>query len=186
MPEKQPESSPEKTLKSKIVFKGEAIDLRVDTIITADGRRTTREIVEHPGAIVVVPLDAEGNVLLVKQWRTAPHKYLLEIPAGGIEKGEDVEATVIREMQEEIGYKPQKLVRLGGFYSTPGFSTEYLYLYLATDLVPSRLEAEDTAGIEIIRVPLSKIPRMILDREIEDAKSIAGLLHALEYLKKKS
>ena len=130
---------PEKTLSRKYIFKGHVIKLRVDTVVTADGRRTTREIVEHPDAVVVVPLDAEDNVLMVNQFRTPLGKNLLEIPAGGIEKGEDAEAAVIREMQEETGFKPQKLVFLAGFYTSPGFSNEYLHLYLATDLVPSRL-----------------------------------------------
>ncbi|MGD0781031.1 MAG: NUDIX hydrolase [Dehalococcoidales bacterium] len=186
MPKKKPDNAPEKTLESKYIFKGRALNLRVDTIITADGRRTTREIVEHRGAVVVVPLDAEDNVLMVNQYRTPLAKNLLEIPAGGIEKGEDDEAAVIREMQEETGFKPQKLVFLAGFYSTPGFSNEYLHLYLATDLVPSRRHAEDTADIKLVRAPVGKVREMILSGKIQDAKSIAGLLFMLEWRKKKS
>jgi ADP-ribose pyrophosphatase len=186
VPEKKFGDASEKILSSKYIFKGRAINLRVDIIETADGRQTTREIVEHEDAVVVVPIDANDNVLLVRQWRTAPGKNLLEAPAGGIEKGETAKATVIREMQEETGFKPRKVVPLTGFYSTPGFSTEYLHLYLATDLVPSRLEAEDTAGIEVVPVPLGQVKEMILSGKIQDAKSIAGLLFTLEYLKKKS
>ena len=181
MLKRKTDSTAEKTLLRKYIYEGRVIKLRVDTVITADGHHTTREIVEHPDAVVVVAIDADDNVLLVNQYRTPMGKNLLEIPAGGIEKGEDAEAAVIREMQEETGYKPQKLVFLTGFYSTPGFSDEYLHLYLATDLVPSRLHAEDTAGIELVRVPISQIMELISSGRIQDAKSIAGLLLLLEY-----
>ena len=103
-------------------------------------------------------------------------KYLLEIPAGGIEPGEEPVDCVRRELQEEIGYLPKKIERLGGFYSIPGYGTEYLHCYLATDLVPSRLVAEDTDEIEVVKVPLNKIPQLIASGEICDAKSIAALL----------
>ena len=90
---------------------------------------------------------------------------------------------MIREMQEETGFLPRKLVRLGGFYSTPGYCTEYLYLYLATDLTPSRLYDEDTEGIEVVPVPVAQVTELIMSQKICDAKSIAGLLAYLEYRK---
>ncbi len=183
MPKKKSADALEKTLSSKYIFKGHVVNLRIDTIVTRKGRRTTREIIEHGEAVVVVPIDDKGNVLLVNQYRRALEKNLLEIPAGSIEKGESAKATVIREMQEETGFKPRKLVFLTGFHTSPGFTNEYLHLYLATDLVPSRLEAEDTADIEVVPVPLGKVQGMILSGKIKDAKSIAGLLFALEYLK---
>jgi len=186
MPNKKQEDAPEKTLESKYIFKGHSINLRIDTIVTADGRRTTREIVEHRGVIVVVPLDADGNVLLVRQYRTPVEKRLLELPAGGIDEGEDAETAVIREMQEETGFKPQKLVALGGFYSAPGFCTEYLHLYLAMDLVSSRLTAEDTAEIELVRIPLTQALELVTSGKIQDAKTIAGLLLYIEWRKKNS
>ena len=152
-------------------------------MIAADGRHAVREIVEHPDAVVMVALDAEDNILLISQYRTPLGKNLLEIPAGVIEKREDAEAAAVREMQEETGYKPQKLVFLTGFYTAPGFSTEYLHLYLATDLVPSPLQAEDTTGIELMRVPVSQIKELITSGKIQDAKTIVGLLLFLEYRK---
>ena len=103
-------------------------------------------------------------------------KYLLEIPAGGIEPGEEPVDCVRRELQEEIGYLPGKIEKLGGFYSIPGYGTEYLHCYLATDLKPSRLVAEDTDEIEVVKVPLNKIPQLIASGEICDANSIAALL----------
>ena len=175
----------EKTISSNLIFEGRAVKLRIDTIQMSDGRQTTREIVEHSECIAVVAIDENSNVLLVKQFREAIEKELLEIVAGGIDPGEDVETAVKREMQEETGYLPQKLVRLGGFYSAPGYATEYIHLYLATDLVPSRLIAEDTEGINVVRIPLSQIRKMLTSDKICDAKSIAGLYMFLEYRKKK-
>ena len=166
----------EKTLSSKQVYEGRAVRLRVDTVQLPGGRETTREIVEHSDCIAVVALDSDDNVLLVRQYRTPVEKELLEIPAGGIDPGENAEEAVRREMREETGYLPEKVEKLGGFYSAPGYCTEYLYLYLAADLIPSRLQAEDTENIQLTKVPLSQIPGLINSGTICDAKSIAGLL----------
>jgi ADP-ribose pyrophosphatase len=149
----------------------------------ADGRETIREIVEHSECVAIVAINDENNVLLVSQFREPIEKELLEIPAGGIDSGEDAETAVRREMQEETGYLPRKVERLGGFYSAPGFCNEYLYLYLATDLIPSQLYAEDTESIRLKRVPIEQIPGLITSGSICDAKSIAGLLTYLEYIK---
>ncbi len=171
----------EKTLSSQLIYEGRAVKLRVDTVEMPGGRKTTREIVEHGECVAVVAIDAESNVILVSQFRKPVEKELLEIPAGGIDPGEDPVAAVRRELREEIGYLPRKVDRLGGFYSAPGFCTEYLYLYLATDLVPSQLHAEDTENIRLVRVPVSQITSLITSGRICDAKSIAGLLTFLEY-----
>ena len=176
----------EKTVSSRLLFEGRAVKLRIDTVQTARGRETTREIVEHADCVAIIAVDAEDKVLLVKQFRKPVEKELLEIPAGGIDPGESPEDAARREMQEESGYLPQKLERLGGFYSAPGYCTEYLSLYLASDLTPSRLFAEDTEGIEVVWVPLNQVPELIASGRIEDAKSIAGLLAYLERRKRQS
>ncbi len=173
----------EKTLSSQLIYEGRAVKLRVDTVEMPSGRKTTREIVEHGDCVAVVAIDAESNVILVSQFRKPVEKELLEIPAGGIEPGEDPVTTVRRELREEIGYLPRKVDRLGGFYSTPGYCTEYLYLYLATDLVPSQLHAEDTESISLVRVPTSQIRGLLASDSICDGKSVAGLLTYLEYMK---
>jgi len=173
----------EKTLSSRLIYEGRAVKLRIDTVQMPSGRETTREIVEHSDCVAIVAIDAEDNVLLVKQFRKAVGKVLLEIAAGGIESGEDPVATVRRELQEETGYLPRKVVKFGGFYSTPGYCTEYLHLYLATDLILSPLSAEDTESIRLVRVPITQIPGLITSGSICDAKSIAGLLAFLEYQK---
>jgi ADP-ribose pyrophosphatase len=169
----------EKLISTKTVFEGRAVQLRIDSIEKASGEITTREIVWHADCIAVVVLDDKDNVILERQYRRPAGKVLLEIPAGGIEEGETPEEAVKRELQEEIGYLPGKVTRLGGFYAAPGYCTEYLHLFLATDLKPSRLTAEDTDEIEIVRVPVSEIKGLIDSGQICDAKSVAGLLQFL-------
>jgi ADP-ribose pyrophosphatase len=147
------------------------------------GRETTREIVEHGDCVAIIAIDDEDNVLLVNQFRKPVEKKLLEIPAGGIEPGEEPVDCVRRELREETGFLPRRVERLGGFYSAPGYCTEYLHLYLATELVPSPLQAEDSESIRLVRVRLSEVPGLITSGSICDAKSIAGLLAFLEYRK---
>ena len=167
---------PEKKLATQDIYHGRGVNLRVDTVEKASGRKTTREVVEHSDCVAVVALDEQGNILLVRQFRHAVDRFLLEIPAGGIDLGEEPIDSVRRELQEEIGYFPRKIDKLGGFYSTPGYGTEYLHCFVATDLVPARLVAEDTDNIELVRVSPEEIPRLIASGEICDAKSIAALL----------
>jgi ADP-ribose pyrophosphatase len=166
--------SEEKTLSTEFVHRGH-INLRIDTVATPDGRRTTREIVEHAQCVAIVPVDSAGNILLVRQYRHAAGRELLEIPAGGIDPGEDAVAAVRREMSEETGFSPRTVSRIGGFYSSPGFCTEYLHLFLATELTPNRLEAEDTAGIQVVSVRPESLEGLIRSAAICDAKSIAGI-----------
>ena len=166
----------EKTIASQQIYQGPAVNIRVDTVVKAGGRKTTRDVVEHSDCVAVVPLDEQDKVLLVRQFRYPVGKFLLEIPAGGIDSGEEPVDAVRRELQEEIGYFPREIAKLGGFYSIPGYGTEYLHCFVATDLVPARLVAEDTDDIELVRVSLDEIPQLIASGEICDAKSIAALL----------
>jgi ADP-ribose pyrophosphatase len=166
----------EKTVSSEIVYSGRAVNLRVDTIQTADGRVTTREIVEHSDCVAVVAVDVNENILMVRQYRKSVGKDLLEIPAGGIEPGETPEAAVEREMREETGMQPRRIIKLGGFYSSPGFCTEYLHLYLVSDMIKNPLVAEDTLEIEICSFPKDEILKLIASGQICDSKTIAGLL----------
>jgi len=166
----------EETLSSRLIYEGQVVKLRVDTVKMPDGRETTREIVEYSDCVAIIAIDADDNVLLVEQFRKPVEKVLLEIPAGGIDPGEDPVTAVNRELREETGYLPRKVERLGGFYSAPGYSSEYLHLYLATDLTSSPLHAEDTDSIRLVRVPVTQISGLITSGSICDAKSIAGLL----------
>lgn len=167
---------PEKRMTTRQVYRGHAVGMRVDTVETAPGIKATREVVEHSECVAAVVVDQNDNVLLVRQFRYAVGEFLLEIPAGGIDPGEAPLDTVRRELREEIGYLPRRIEKLGGFYTIPGYSTEYLHCFLATDLVSSRLVAEDTEGIELVRVPLEQTLQLIASGQISDAKSIAALL----------
>jgi len=166
-----------------MVYDGRAVKLRIDTVRMPSGRETVREIVEHGDCVAIIAVDDKDNILLVSQFRKSVEKELLEIPAGGIDPGETPEDCVRRELREETGFLPRKVERLGGFYSSPGYCTEYLHLYLATDLVSSPLQAEDSESISLVRVSLKQIPGLIASGSICDAKSIAGLLIFLEYKK---
>lgn len=166
----------EKTTSSKRIYSGRSVGLRVDSVEKPDGSAATREVVEHSPCVAVVVVDGHGQALLERQFRYPVGRSLLEVPAGGIDTGEQPVDAVRRELQEEIGYAPQTIQHLGGFYSVPGYGTEYLYCYLATDLVASRLVAEDTDAIELVPVPLEQVPQLIASGDICDAKSIAALL----------
>jgi len=173
----------EETLSSQIIYEGAILKLRLDSVRLPDGKQAKREVVEHSDAVAIVAVDEGNNILLVKQFRKPVEQELLEVPAGCIDPGEEATTTVSREMREETGYKPNKVKRLGGFYSSPGFCTEYMHVYLATELIPDSLHAKDTDSIELMRVPLEQIEGLIDSGALCDAKSIAGLLLYLRYLK---
>lgn len=167
---------PEIGLSEEIVYDGKLIKVVKEMVRLPDGRERPREIVKHPGAVALVPVDKEGNLLLVRQYRRAAGKVLLEIPAGTREPGEDAEKCAQRELREEIGYNAGKIEHMGGFYSAPGFCTEYLECYLLTDLTEGRDDADDDEDIEVVSLSAEKALEAIRSGEICDAKSIAGIL----------
>ena len=169
----------ETTVESKVEFQGRIVTLRVDRVRLPNGRFTTREVAEHSNSVCVVPVDELGNVLMVRQFRKPLGEQLLEVPAGGIEAGESPEETVIRELQEEVGFIAKDIQRLSGFWLAPGWCTEDMHAFLARDLEPSRLPADDDESITVVPVPLNQMATMIESGEIQDAKSIASLLLAL-------
>ena len=175
-------TDPEPTIESKDIYQGRIIKLRVDTVQLPSGRTTTREIVEHEDAVCVVPIDENNNVLMVRQYRKAAQLNLLEVPAGGVEAGETPDETVLRELQEEVSVTSGSLRRLSGFWVSPGWATEFMHAYLAMDLTPASLPADDDEYISVERVPLDSIPGLIERGEIQDSKSIASLLLALRVL----
>lgn len=169
----------ERTLDSQRIYEGRIINLRVDMVVLPSGRKATREVVEHGECVAIVALDSEDNALLVRQFRQPVGRALLEIPAGGIEPGEEPAESAIRELEEETGYHAGKVRRLGGFYSTPGFCTEYLHLFLATDLEPGSHSPMEDEVIDVVRIPLSEVTNLVTSGEICDAKSIAGFFALL-------
>ena len=169
----------EPTVESHLAFVGKVVNLRVDTVKLPRGALSIREIVEHSECVCIVPVDEKGNVLLVKQYRKAVDETLLEVPAGGVEKDELSQEAVLRELQEETGYTADNLNHLSSFWTTPGFCTELMHAYMATGLHPSTLTPDEDEDIQVIKVPMDRIPEMISSGEIRDAKSIASLLMVL-------
>jgi len=166
----------ETIIKTDRVYNGKLFNLDVSEVRLPDGSNGLREVVRHPGATALVAVDADGKILLVRQYRIASNRVMSEIPAGTRDGDEPPEVCAIRELQEETGYKPGKLESLGGFYVAPGYTTEYIYLFLATDLVESRLQGDSDEFIEVIRVTLDEAIRMIEQGEIADAKTTIGVL----------
>lgn len=168
----------EKTLESRLVFEGRLIRVRVDKVQLPDGTTSTREIVEHKGAVAIVPmLDAE-NIVMVRQFRQSAGKILLEIPAGTLESGERPIECARRELMEEIGYYPDKLTEMFRSYLAPGYSTEMLHTFLAEELRPMSEDSDADEFIEVVTVNLNDAVGMIQSGEIIDAKSICGILLA--------
>ena len=172
----------ETTTDSQRHFEGRIFSVRVDTVELPGGRRTTREVVEHSDAVCMVPVDDAGNVLLVRQFRKPTESSILEVPAGGVETGEVSEDTVIRELQEEVGYTADRITHLASFWVAPGWATERMHAYLATGLRPSKLSADDDENIELVRLPFQQAVAMIQTGEIHDGKTIASLLMARPFI----
>ncbi len=139
------------------------------------GRRITLEIVEHPGAAAVVPFVGENRILLLRQYRPAAGGTIWEIPAGKLDRGEDPELCAARELEEETGYRPGRLVRLGEILTTPGFTDERIHLFAAYDLTPGRMAHGHGEVIEVHKVPLKEALAMVDRGELIDAKSIVAL-----------
>jgi ADP-ribose pyrophosphatase len=175
----------ERLVSSEVLHRGRVLEFRIDQIETPDGHRSTREIAGHAGGVAIVAIDPDGAVLLVRQWRHAAGRALLEIPAGTLDRDanghvEDHAGAAKRELEEETGYRARTWRHLGSFYTAPGFTNELMQLYLATDLVPAgdegRLGPDEDERLELERLPFDQAVAMADHGEIEDAKSIVGLL----------
>ena len=169
---------PEQQLSSRSVFEGRIVSLRVDEVLLPGGGTSTREIIDHRPAVVIVPIDESGNLLLVRQYRYAVGETLLEAPAGIVEEGEDPDETAQRELQEEVGRKSGDLRKMGEFWATPGFCNEMMHAYVARDLSHSTLDADEDENITVVEVPMAEALDMIATGRIRDAKTIAALLLA--------
>ena len=166
---------PERTVRSQHVFRGDLLSLRVDEVELDSGRRTTREVVEHPGAVAILAWDGE-RLAMVSQWRAAASGELLEIPAGTLEPGEQPGATASRELAEECGLAAENWEEGPSFYTAPGFCTELLTLFLASDLVPSEASAPEDEALTRSWLTLDEALAAIDDGRIRDAKSLVGIL----------
>ena len=166
---------------SEEIFRGRVFDVTVDTILERD---TTykREVVHHPGSAVIVPAFPDGTIALVRQYRHPAVRYLLEIPAGTLNRGERPEEGAARELEEELGFVAGKLLKLTEFFVSPGFCEEKMWLYLATEMTQTEQRLEDDELLDVVRLPLSQALEMLTDGEIDDAKTIIGLMLAAPHL----
>ncbi|MCD6363279.1 MAG: NUDIX hydrolase [Synergistetes bacterium] len=167
----------EKELERRLVYQGRVVNLRVDEVMLPDGRRTRREVVEHRGAVVILPITRGGEIVMVRQYRYPVGEELLELPAGTLELGEDPQVCAERELTEETGYKAGSIRLLTSYYSSPGFCTERLYLFLATDLEPGSQKLESDERIKVELYSLDEVKDKVRCGEIKDAKSVAGILY---------
>ena len=174
---------PFELIKSETLLQGRAFKIRRDHLKTPDGRETKFEIIEHGGSVVIIPVDAQGNIHFVRQYRHAAGIDLLELPAGTRDDDEPYEDCAAREIREETGMAAGKLQKVGEFYLAPGYSTEFMAVYLATELKHNPLEADDDEFLEVEKISIEKAFEMAEKGEIPDAKSLAALLLVKPYLK---
>ena len=173
-----------KIVKSEIIFRGKVFNTIVNQIEYDSGNKAVREVAEHPGGAVVVPVTDDGKIVMVTQHRFPMNKVLLELPAGKLNKGEDPLICAVRELEEETGYKSEDVTELGSIYTTPGYSTEKLWIYLAKNLKPGNHNREEGEyGMQVFEFSLDEIEKKINNGEIVDGKSICGIYLAKNYLK---
>jgi ADP-ribose pyrophosphatase len=169
-------------LGSESIYTGRAFHIRRDHVRLPDGRSTKLDIVEHIGSAVIVPIDNDGQMYFVRQYRHAAGLDMLELPAGTLEAGEDPLVCAQREVREETGMASGNIREIGGFYLAPGYSTEYMRVYLATDLRHDPLEADADEFLSVEKIPVSQAVNMAQSGKLPDAKSLAALLLAKPHL----
>jgi ADP-ribose pyrophosphatase len=172
------------TISSEKIFQGRAFDVRRDQVLLPDGRVTSLDIVEHVGAVTMIPIDEQERILFVRQYRHAVGGFLLELPAGTIEADEPPLECARRELREETGMGAGNLEKVGEFFLAPGYSTEYMYVYLATGLYPDPLPGDQDEFLSLALLEIEQAYQHIQDGEIKDAKSIASLMLARTWLER--
>ncbi len=158
------------------VFDGRIVRLSVDRVRLPNGNVVELELIRHPGAAAVVPVDADGNVLLIRQYRYASGGWLLEVPAGKLDGGEAPESCALRELEEETGHRAGRLIPMGCIWTTPGFTDEQIWLFLGTALTETAASPQGDEVIALERVPLARAVEMAARGDISDAKSVCALL----------
>ncbi len=174
----------EKTIHEETIFEGKIITLRKDRVLLPNGEEADREIVEHPGGVAIVALDEDENVYMVRQYRHPFKTILLEIPAGKLNYGEDPFTCGVRELEEETGLVAGQYDYLGSFMVSPGFCGEKIHIYLARELSKGTMHLDPDEFLEVEKRPLKELLDMIMNNEMEDAKTVLGILKANEWIKK--
>ena len=163
-------------------YKGIVVDVSVDAVRLPDGKSSYREVVKHPGGVCVLPVDENGCALCVRQYRYPMGEHLLEAPAGKLEPGEDPLPAAVRELSEETGCTAGRLIPLGTYYTSPGYSTERLYLYLALELQRGEAHLDEEEFLDVVRMPLEELYGMVIRGEIPDGKTAIAVLQARQIL----
>ena len=172
----------EKTVERHVLFEGAIVTLRRDKAQLINGQVVSREVVEHPGGVAILPLYRDGTVSIVRQFRYPFRQDDTELPAGKLERGEDHRPAALRELEEEVGVRAGELIYLGYLYTSPGFSTEVLHMYLARDLEPGVCHPDDDEFLECERIPFDQLVEQVVSGVICDAKTVALVLKAKAYL----
>lgn len=167
----------ERTISEEYKYKGKVINLKVQQVELPNGKESIREIVEHPGAVAIVPFLNEDTIIMTEQFRKALNQVLIEIPAGKIDKGEEPKECGIRELEEETGYKAENFEYLGKIVTAPGFTDEVIYLYKASDLYKGKTNMDEDEFINLKTFTLKEVKAMIKSGEIIDSKTIAALAY---------
>ena len=175
---------PFELIRSEMLLQGRTFKLRRDHLKTPDGRETKLEIIEHGGSVIIIPIDADGNMLFVRQYRHAAGEDLLELPAGTRERNEPYEECAAREIREETGMAAGKLEKVGEFYLAPGYSTEFMGVFIATELSHNPLEPDVDEFLTVEKMSVKDAFEMVMRGDMPDAKSLAAFLLAKPYLEK--
>lgn len=172
----------EQTIDSTLKYSGVVVKVKVDRVRVPGGKTSVREVVEHPGGVAILPLDEAGNIVMVTQYRYVLGRELLEVPAGKMEAGEEPGESALRELREETGLIPGELIPLGAVIASPGFCDEKLYLFLARGLEETQTDPDEDEFLIIERIPFQQVVDRIMSDEIQDAKTVAAVLKAKQYL----
>ena len=174
----------EQTVDSELIFKGRVVTLKKDSARLDNGKVVSREVIEHSGGVGIVPIDDNGYVYMVRQFRYPLQKELLEIPAGKLEYGEDPAECAVRELSEETGCTAEKMIYLGAVYSSPGFCDEILHIYLALGLTQGEAHLDEDEFLSVEKVHIDKLIDMMMTDDLKDGKTVVGLLKAKVYLER--
>jgi len=176
----------EKTVSSDLLFEGKIISLRVEEVELPDGKMAKRELVDHPGAVAIIPITNDGKLILVEQYRKALNRSIIEIPAGKIEPGEDIDVTALRELEEETGYGANQFEYLQSFATSPGFANEIIHIFVAQGLykIDKPALGDEDEFIQLFECTIEEAEEMVLDQRIYDAKTAFAILHAKKLLNK--